>query len=280
VRVYDGDQPVRGGAGRGREHRFERVAGVLRRTADIVRVEGVGGAFQCPEDVGAAGRRRADLTEELHEHREVLPEGVDRPVPLDQVQRPQPVRHLVTGGPLGSEVGGAVPGLGVDLRVGRRLDVEVDAVTAAHVQRDRGAFRFDAHERAAVRRPDETLCLEADLLGHEPEVDGQLDARVGSAAEPVRHRTHDVEPGGSPGLPAPPATDGERLVPLRPGDVERHGLVGNLPRGDGQRARPPNQVRFDAVVDEPRDAREDEGGIVVHEERAFPGAWSIRLRPA
>ena len=256
VRVADGDHVVGARVGGGGEQGSEHLAAGLRRAGDVVGVEGVDEALEPAEDLRAPGRLLAELAPQAVEGPHVLRQLPHGQVAQADVEHPGAVDGGVAGGGEVAHGGGRVDRLALHVRVRRRLDVEVDAVAWADLQRHRRVAGLDGLQDVAFWGPDEALGLEAGVAAHEAEVDEHLDACI-------RHLpvgwdgAGDVEPRGSPRA-APLVTDpeGRELLGDRLG--EGHGLARNVPGGDGELFALAVDGGGESFGHEPADAEVDE----------------------
>ncbi|OEI67426.1 hypothetical protein Cus16_2856 [Curtobacterium sp. ER1/6] len=275
VRVSDGDGAVRGGAGGHGEGRGEHGAGLRGGARDVVRVEGIGGALEHAEQVGAAGAVGRELGHQAAEHPDVLLELPHGVVALDELERAQPVDRLRPGGRPGPERCRALEVVATDVRVRGGLDVQLEGAAGADLDGHGVVARLDALDRRAVGAPGESLGLEAGLPLREAEVDAELDRGAGVGAEVVGHGAPHAEPRGAPGAAAPRAADRERRVLGGDGLGERDGLVRHVPGVDGDRGRAAVHGGVDAVADETGDPGFDERFVVVHGGGSFPAGTAV-----
>ena len=266
VRVPDRGQLVRAGVRRPAQYVGQLRAGVRRGAGDVLVVQGVQRAAQCPQDLPAARLLQGQLLLQAVQRLEVEDQVPHLGVEHGQVGASQRVDRRLAE--LGADVGLRVGVVERDLRVGGRLDVELDGVAgrgrrtvgAEDRQRGVGLPRVQTLQRYAGRGVNEALRGEPGAAA-EAEVDDGLDLATGPLG---RHLAAEPEPRGSPGR-TPRQADRGRLEGLGEGLGGGHRLTGGVPHLDVQRDRRAVDRGADPLPQGALEPLLDELTVVVHE---------------
>ena len=278
MRVPDGVHAVCARARGAGEHLAEFRPAGEGGAGDVLRVDGVDAALKGAQDLRPPGQLDRQLAEQAVEGPEVrreLPHGL---VPQGDVDLAEHVdRGRSRRGPVPLDCGHEAEVRG-HVRVGGRLDVEVDRPAGTDLERDAAVARFDGLEDHPVRRPRHPLRLEPGRGRTESEVDDEFRAQQ-VAHGPARgdHAGH-VQPGRSPRPPPGPARP-ERRVRRRRGLGEADRFTRRLPDRHRQRRARPIDGGAQPLADEAGDPQLHKSTVVMHPAPRPPRRHRCRTVP-
>ncbi len=238
------------------------------RARDILGIDDIADPVERVQQLGPPRGGGVEFGDERAQHAHVREQRRDREIAECDLDAAERIDRVLPRGRGVAEVRRLEGEEAPDIRVGGRLDVDVDAALRVHRRRDRAVEGREPLDGGTLRAPDEPLALEARLAGRETEVDHELRARRDGeetlrVAPLRRHGSRHVEPRRAPRA-SPCIADRDGCEGALERRRERFRLAGQLPRGHREGRARAVDGGLEALADETIDAQFDQMGAVVH----------------